>query len=95
MLMAIFELTEMETKDEGPSLRIDRGLLPKLKAKFQRRSEGRRSCIRQRTYGEGWQYFRQHDLWQKAGGMCRRSKQGFYVQTSVNAILTNQRNHNS
>ena len=35
------------------------------------------------------------DLWQKAAGMCRRSKQGFYVQTSVNAILTNQRNHNS
>ena len=24
MLMAIFELTEMEMKDEGPSLRIDR-----------------------------------------------------------------------
>ena len=24
MLMAIFELTEMETKGEGPSLRIDR-----------------------------------------------------------------------
>jgi hypothetical protein len=41
MLMAIFELTEMEMKREGPSLRID------------------------------------------------------YVQTSVNAILTNQRNHNS
>ena len=94
MLMAIFELTEMEMKDEGPSLRIDR-FAAEVESKVPN-AERRQTLMHQaRTYDEGWQCFRQHDLWQKAAGMCRRSKQGFYVQTSVTAILTNQRNHNS
>ncbi len=81
-------------KDEGPSLRIDR-FATEVESKVQN-AERRQTLMPQaRTYGEGWQCFRQHGLWQKAPGMCRRSKQGFYVQTSVTAILTNQRNHNS
>ena len=84
MLMAIFELTEMETKDEGPSLRIDRfaaeveSKVPKAERRADAHASGKGHMVRVGSASDSI------DLWQKAAGMCRRSKQGFYVQTSVN-----------
>ena len=72
------------------------GSLPGLKAMFQRRNEGRDAHASAKGHtSEGVGSTSDSTTYGKKLLKCAVKTSKVYVQTPINAILTNQRNHNS
>ena len=73
------------------------GSLPGLKAMFQRRNEGRdaHASAKGRTLVRGLAVLQTALTYGKKLLECAIEASRVYTHTLVNAILTNQRNHNS